>query len=300
ENGESDWINDSSFSLSVKHLKAYKFASGGLDTTEIIDEKYAISTGTLEHGRIMVFFVSKNFVIRSFNKNNINLRLFSTSKTVSTIFDYGRLVQEIFSALAFYETKIGPFIYREEFDVMATGVNGFAMEYSGIVQEGYDFDTSWGGYETVAHESGHQFFYSTIGSNSYLDPFIDEGFTNFITTYWLGTSALESAKSTYKSYYSNYGPIIKNIGNSMEYFDTKDDFFTSLAIYYGTTVVLYEMLVKYGSSKIDALLKLIYDTFAFKSLNREGLLWCIEMSFSLEVRNTFSEVITTGYIPDMF
>jgi hypothetical protein len=295
-NGESDWINDSEFNLQVIYPKGYKIASGGVDVITAYDDLNNVLTSYLAHGRICAFFLSKEFLVKLYTSNSIRLRIFYSNRVVSSNFDFATLKEKIYSAIEFYQEKIGEFVYANEFDVVATGVNGFAMEYSGIIQEGEDFDTTWYpgqvNYNTIAHETGHQYFYSILGSNSYLDPFIDEGFTNFITAYWEGSLDDEI---DYYEYYLQYYPNSKYIGQTMAYFDSRSATYLSLAVYSGTTAVLGHFLFEYGEEVFDTFLQEIYLNYKFLTITRQGIIKCMARTLGIEASEKFNDILTNGY-----
>ncbi|MDR2828484.1 MAG: InlB B-repeat-containing protein, partial [Acholeplasmatales bacterium] len=167
-NGESDYIESASFDLEVTHPKAYTVLSGGVDETAEFDT-YSVTTSHLDNGRIMAFFASKNFILKTYTtSSNGKIRVAAISQNISY---YNQMFEAVSDAIDFYSDILGPFIYNNEFDIIETNVEGFAMEYSGIVQMGPGFNTSWGGYDTIIHELGHQWFYSIIGTNSKENPF---------------------------------------------------------------------------------------------------------------------------------
>ncbi len=84
------------------------------------------------------------------------------------------------AALRLYSDTYGPYPYTE-LDVVEAPLNVRGMEYSGLVLIGTDL------YEDqreflpflVAHEVGHQWWYSLIGNNPYQHPWLDEGLTEY-------------------------------------------------------------------------------------------------------------------------
>jgi hypothetical protein len=82
-------------------------------------------------------------------------------------------------ALSTYSELFGPYAYRN-FSCTMAGDGG--MEYPQLIMiTGYrPSPISLGG--VIAHEAGHQWFYGMLGSNETREAFMDEGFTNYVTT----------------------------------------------------------------------------------------------------------------------
>lgn len=100
------------------------------------------------------------------------------------------------------ETLVGEYPYKE-IDIVHCFYSS-AMEYPGLVLIGYpDVDSpenigKTASYEEVcsriAHEIAHQWFYATIGSNCYEEPWLDEGFSEYFEDVVYPLSGSESVK----------------------------------------------------------------------------------------------------------
>jgi aminopeptidase N len=93
-------------------------------------------------------------------------------------------------ALEDFSTRYAPFPYAE-FDIVATPTLALGIEYPGMIaitSRIYDVDQTYRGTPgdvymeaTVAHETGHQWFYNLVGDDQLDDPWLDESLTQFIT-----------------------------------------------------------------------------------------------------------------------
>jgi len=106
--------------------------------------------------------------------------------------------------------RFGPYPYTE-FDVAPTPNQALGVEYPGatvIRAELYDPDLQFGELPasslmegTVAHEVGHQWFYSTVGNDQLDEPWVDESLTQYITyLYFLDTYGPEAAQGFRQSF----------------------------------------------------------------------------------------------------
>lgn len=94
-------------------------------------------------------------------------------------------------ALQDFSIRYGPYPYTE-FDVVSTSMQGaIGIEYPGIIGINkliYDPSQDMSGgpgftvlEATVAHEVGHQWFYSTVGNDQANEPWLDESLTQYVT-----------------------------------------------------------------------------------------------------------------------
>jgi hypothetical protein len=93
-------------------------------------------------------------------------------------------------AIEDYGARYAPFPYTE-FDIVATPTLALGVEYPGMVAIAsriYDVDSDYRGTptriymeSTVAHEVGHQWFYSLVGDDQLDDPWLDESLAQFAT-----------------------------------------------------------------------------------------------------------------------
>jgi aminopeptidase N len=95
------------------------------------------------------------------------------------------------NAINDYSTRYGTYPYTE-FDVVSGSLqNAYGIEYPGITvinHELYDPRTTIAGISstailesTVAHETGHQWFYNGVGNDQTNEPWLDESVTQYIT-----------------------------------------------------------------------------------------------------------------------
>lgn len=93
-------------------------------------------------------------------------------------------------AIEDFSTRFAPYPYTE-FDIVSTPTLALGIEYPGIIaitSRIYDVDQDYRGTPasvymeaTVAHEVGHQWFYSLVGDDQLDDPWLDESLTQFAT-----------------------------------------------------------------------------------------------------------------------
>ncbi len=103
-------------------------------------------------------------------------------------------LQTALNALKVYDQRLGGYPYSE-FDVVAAPLQGFlGMEYPGVVmidsslyqdngdvQQLYNLPPNYLLESTIAHETGHQWFYNLVGNDQINQPWLDEALTEYMT-----------------------------------------------------------------------------------------------------------------------
>jgi hypothetical protein len=93
-------------------------------------------------------------------------------------------------AIEDFSARYAPYPYTE-FDIVSTPTLALGIEYPGMIaitSRIYDVNRDYRGTPasiymeaTVAHETGHQWFYSLVGDDQLDDPWLDESLTQFAT-----------------------------------------------------------------------------------------------------------------------
>ena len=93
-------------------------------------------------------------------------------------------------SIGVFSTRYAPYPYTE-LDIVSTPTLALGIEYPGaitITSRIYDVNNNYAGTPasvymeaTVAHEVGHQWFYSLVGDDQLDDPWLDESLTQFAT-----------------------------------------------------------------------------------------------------------------------
>ena len=95
----------------------------------------------------------------------------------------GRASQFAVNALESFNTRFGLYPFTE-FDMVSTTTSALGVEYPGIVAlliELYDEPDAALLESVVAHEVGHQWFYSVVGNDQVDEPWLDEALTQYVT-----------------------------------------------------------------------------------------------------------------------
>lgn len=296
--GESDFVNDSSFFANIKYPKNYFLASSGIDNLLKTEDDIKYTSSYLEHGRSFVFVYSNKFTIVEETRNNIKIRYFYNRYDFFIEDSIEGISSELFAAIDFFENKLGTFIYKEEFDIVETGIKNSAMEYSGLIQVGKYLGTQ-SGYHILVHEIAHQWFNSKVGSNSSLQPFIDEGFCTFMVGYFYNEYFKETSKYMSFNYIINSFKehiFIDPLSYGTDYYDLLEDKYSyTLSIYYGSTLLLHE-LFSYDQAMFDTLLTVLIANYSYKFLTVTTLLEEMLLIYGEKITYSFFDCLNmNGY-----
>jgi len=175
------------------------------------------------------------------------------------------------NALNSYSQRLGPYPYTE-FDIVSTPMQGASgIEYPGITGINiamYEPDETYNGLptevmleSTVAHETGHQWFYNVVGNNQINEPWVDESVTQYVTgLYFLdqnGKSGWEGYRNSWISRWERVDKAIIPIGMPVASYQGKE----YGAIVYGRGPLFIDTLAqKLGQSNFDKFLLDYYAT----------------------------------------
>lgn len=191
--GESNYSSSSDYTVTIDLPSGFKTAATGTEENISNSSARTVVTFKADNVRDFVFMTSPLFEKVSGSVNGINVNSFyikersglSGKKTAEDMLSYTK------QALSFYGKSFGEYPYKE-LDVVETYLTGGAMEYPQLIQLGrYPDDHSdaqqgldESNEEMVVHETGHQWWYVTVGNNEFKEPLMDEALTTFSTAYF--------------------------------------------------------------------------------------------------------------------
>jgi len=173
--GES-WVTGTSPRVSVTLTSGanLKYATSGRRTSADGNSV----TFTAHNVRDFNFAASPDYRIKTTRWNGIRLRVLYKASNPNALMSWSLKAMKRFS------NKIGKYPY-DHLDVAETPA-GTGMESPAMTWVDATLAKSRFAY-IVAHEMSHQWFYSTVGNNQGLQPFLDEGVGDFLTRDMLGS-----------------------------------------------------------------------------------------------------------------
>lgn len=295
--GETDFVDAANYEVEIQAPEKMTITSSGRDTDVTKqDGKQTLKT-SLENARHFVFIASSIFKIKYYDTDFQKVR-FAYRDTGNNKEEKIDEMANIFTkAINFFNQKIYKH-HAEEFDIVETGVVGFAMEYSGLVQMGnYDklvskrvtYDAS-----IIVHELGHQWFYWNVGSDSYHEACMDEGFTTYITTLFFQ----ENFKNNYfnlteteKRFISTPHSACDPISHYHEAGNKDHDYFNTA--YNVTTQILTDLGDEIGRDKLSEILNDYSTTYSYQFGGLKRFCDILEKKTSKQIATWFYKSMTT-------
>ncbi|MFW9831841.1 MAG: M1 family metallopeptidase [Candidatus Thorarchaeota archaeon] len=202
------------------------------------------STGPV---RDFTWCASPHFQMTSISVDGVNV----TSYYITEHEPGGLRVLEVAEeCLSVFGNHFGNYVWPS-LHVVETDFWSGGMEYPQLVMIGsslYDSPEGLSSLATVtAHEIGHQWIPFTLGTDSYSEPWIDEGFASFTEYLWVENVYGSSARAEYRLYdLDRYWEFVEavqdySINQSMTYWQTTS-WYEYGRIVYAKAALVYDML----------------------------------------------------------
>jgi len=202
-------------------------------------------------------------------------------------------------AIKDYGARYAPFPYTE-FDIVSTPTLALGIEYPGMVaitSRIYDVDSDYRGTpteiymeSTVAHETGHQWFYSLVGDDQLDDPWLDESLTQFATLQYYTDEYGESGARGFRSSLEGRWASVNNekipIGLPVAKYSDRE----YGAIVYGRGPLFFVALRdEMGTEAFDAFMKDYTTTLSWKISTPETLQSIAEKHCNCDLQSLFDD-----------
>jgi hypothetical protein len=189
--GECFYTDMSDYEVELTVPEGYMVGTGGQIISEETDGGYTSYEITAEDIRDFTAIASDEFVEIEAEQNGVQYYLYYVPNDDLDAEAAEAYMDVCINSIEYFSECFGDYPYPTltcVFSTMPSSVGG--MEYSGLVlisnsmyfEKGDDFY----GYSAdcvIAHEVGHQWFMGIVGSNSYLEPWLDESFASY--TEWV-------------------------------------------------------------------------------------------------------------------
>jgi len=201
------------------------------------------------------------------------------------------------NALKVFNDRFGVYPFTE-FDVVGTPTQAYGVEYPGVVAIAlrlYD-PTQRENYplpyleSTVAHEVGHQWFYSVVGNDQLDEPWVDEAVVQYATLlYWLDLYGAAGASGFRESLYGRWDQVARaEIPIGLPVRDYKGREYG--AIVYGRgPLFLEELSKKLGRGTFDAFLRDYYEVHKWGIATADSLKGLAEIHCDCDLTPMFAD-----------
>jgi len=222
------------------------------------------------------FVADPKFLFERIMHNDIEINILKTRKNLKhwkSVGDY------VIKAIDFYSEKIGKYPYKRITVVDGNITAGGGMEYPQLIivkSTSSPISISLPGMKDkeileriVAHETGHQWFYASLATDEYNEPFMDEGINSFYENEYMIANVHKDEKSKRGELYKNmflssiiyYANITYSMNTSCASFD--NSLLYGSAIYSEGPLVMREIRTIMGEKVFDNFMKEYYNKYTF-------------------------------------
>jgi hypothetical protein len=288
-------FNDASFYVvRIDAPENLVMAGSGREIAHTTTAGRQVVTFTNGPARDFYFAGSTNYKKVSEKTGDITVNVYAPAGDHSTAENTARIARE---AINIFSSRYAPYPYSE-LDIVTTPTYALGIEYPGLVAltEKLLSDPAYSdnGYleSTVAHETGHQWFYNLVGDDQLDEPWLDESLTQFVTLQYFSDLYGESGAQGFRNSLNGrwdgvdnekipVGMPVRNYTN-IEYG----------AIIYGRGGLFFEALrAEIGADTFDTFMKDYTNTYSWNIATTEGLKMVAEKHCNCDLTPLFKEWI---------
>ena len=299
--GESNYSDCADYWVDLNTSSSIVSASTGVKAKEALKDNVKTTTFKAPNVRDFAFFMSSDYKVISIKKENLKINSYYLND--STYNTAKRMLDLASESLLFFSEKFGAYPY-DEFDVVETHLSGGAMEYPTIIQMGpypnlsAKIDPTKFSFfdEAVVHEVAHQWWYSTVGNNSFKEPILDESFTSFSTSYFFSSKYGEYSSRGIKGsllcndYYieKSFFPIYRSV-DQMNWYNW------GIVVYKLGAIALEDFHQLVGEDKFLETFQTYYKEFKFKNATFDDFLVIVESVCGKDASNYVKNSFTSNF-----
>ena len=144
---------------------------------------------------------------------------------------------------------------------------------------------------TVAHETGHQWFYNLVGSDQLNEPWLDEAVTQYATAlYYLDAYGRSGEEGYIESWYARWDRVNREeipIGLPVAAYDSTNSY--SPIVYGRGPIFLSKLSDKLGEEKFNTFLKKYVEIYSWNIANTGRFKELAEESCGCKLTSLFKE-----------
>jgi aminopeptidase N len=267
--------------------------------------------GTLTHSyvaplmRDFVLLASEHYVSLSGEQDGITLTLFYDERQAGA-YDTARAgLRMLKDAVRIYDNIYGPYPFKE-LDLVETPTSAGGIEYPGVFVVASDqWDKTNDFYEfVIAHECAHEWFYSLVGNDQTLHPWMDEALAQFSVALYIrdleGDAGYRGALASFQAQYDKYvGQFSSTVQDSMLVIGEPVTAYPQMAYFY----LVYQkgplffgaLAEDYGLDLVIAMLRDYFAAYRYKIAEPGDMLASFEQTSGQDLETIFAEWV--GAIP---
>jgi aminopeptidase N len=201
------------------------------------------------------------------------------------------------TALSAYNQQFGPYPFNE-LDVVESPITAGGIEYPGLIYvASNDWDTGKFFFEVVvAHETAHQWWYSMVGNDQVLEPWLDESLADYSVEIYFnaksgpgaGRGVRESYQESLDGYLSQKGNQDMPVGLPVSAYDGQQ---YSVFVYQKGPLFYSQLGDKYGNEAVLKLLKTYYTQYRYRIAHTDDMRRLVTEMFGQDAQDLFDQMI---------
>lgn len=252
---------------------------------------YQIVTGPV---RDFSLALSPDFELTSDTRDGVTVNLWSAPGGER---DDAYALDVAFASLAVYGEQFGVYPFAE-FDVVSAPISAAGIEYPGLI---YIADSLWDENETffeavIAHEVGHQWWYSMVGNDQVGQPWLDEGLTEYSVEVYYRERYGSRAGAEVRSYYQEeLDAYLAGDGRRLPIglpVSAYNDYQYRVFVYSAGALTYSYLSDDYGVDGVRDLLRAYYDRYRYGLAYTGDMGDLVEEFFGQDARAFFDEWVS--------
>jgi hypothetical protein len=275
----------------------YNLAGGG-STKDRNDRSTKTVRFHAENVHDFAWCASPDFVVQDTTFGEVDVRVFYRIKNAASW--KNRVVDWTLRALDFLGEKVGPYGYPQVSVVDVPSAHG--MEYPMLVMNGRASEG------LVLHEVSHIYFYGMLANDERAEPWLDEGFATFMTTWYMeeryGRYGNTARWNWYQKITPQYGLwesmrhnviTLERSGYGERTAKRAEDYDNSYRAHVYSKAALFLNAIRYltGDKEFETILHNYYDTWQYKHVNEERFRRACEKWAGVDLSRGFEQWLHT-------
>jgi aminopeptidase N len=203
-------------------------------------------------------------------------------------------LQMAMDSVRIYDGTFGQYPFAE-LDFVQTPTTAGGIEYPGLIvvaESAWDRNDEFFEF-VIVHEAAHQWWYSLVGNDQTLDPWMDEALAQYSTAIYIGAQegnngydgAISSFDQLYQDYIAQHGDQVIGLPAS-GYLDDAAYFYL---VYQKGPAFFGALATEYGYDTVQMMLRAYFEQYRYQIAEPEDMLDCFETTSGLDLNPIFDE-----------
>ncbi|MBL0388438.1 YceI family protein [Tumebacillus sp. ITR2] len=295
--GDPFYSEAANYEVNATVPNTYRIASTGSDL-EISDDgkqrRYKISAPQVREFAMVA--LDDTYVSSQENVGGVQVKTWY--RKADNAYSVQQLHDTATKSIAYFNQHYGQYPFPE-YDVVPVGFTS-GMEYPGLVFINGDYFNTPDpkGMFTVLHETGHQWWYSAVGSDQIRESWLDEGLNDYTNMRYLLENDHMTGKGMIEAREKNL-QTIQTYEKNGELMANSLDMFSGWSSYGGLayqkgSLMFYHLDQAVGQETMDRVLQQYFETYRYKNAHGEDLISLFEQELGPGVRTYFETWLHGG------